>query len=60
MSGTCSMHGREEECMQNQGWKTKKLYGRPRYSWEDNIKMNLKEIEYKGVDWIHLAQDRAH
>jgi hypothetical protein len=24
---------------------------------EDNIKMNLKEIGWEGVDWIHLAQD---
>jgi hypothetical protein len=25
--------------------------------WEDNIKMELKEIEFGGVDWIYLAQD---
>jgi hypothetical protein len=25
---------------------------------EDNIKVYLKEIGWKGVDWIHLAQDR--
>jgi hypothetical protein len=29
---------------------------RPRCRWEDNIKMDLKEME--GVDWINLAQDR--
>jgi hypothetical protein len=23
---------------------------------EDNIKMNIQEIVYEGVDWIHLAQ----
>jgi hypothetical protein len=27
---------------------------RPMQSWEDNIKMYLKEIGYKGVHWIHL------
>jgi hypothetical protein len=32
--------------------------GRPRCRWEDNIKMNLDEIGYGDVDWIHLAQDR--
>jgi hypothetical protein len=24
--------------------------------WEDNIKMDLKAIEWQGVDWIDLAQ----
>jgi hypothetical protein len=32
--------------------------GRPRHRWEDNIKMDLREIEFGDVDWIHLAQDR--
>jgi hypothetical protein len=31
---------------------------RSRRRWEDNIKMHLREIEWGGVDWIHLAQDR--
>jgi hypothetical protein len=26
--------------------------------WEDNIKMDLKEVEWEGVDWIDMAQDR--
>jgi hypothetical protein len=26
--------------------------------WEDNIKVDLKEIWYVCVDWIHLAKDR--
>jgi hypothetical protein len=32
--------------------------GRPRRRWEDNIKMDLREIGFWDVDWIHLAQDR--
>jgi hypothetical protein len=32
--------------------------GRPRYGWEENITMNLREIVWEGVDWIHLSQDR--
>jgi len=32
--------------------------GRPRRRWEDNIKMDLQEVGYGGVDWIRLAQDR--
>ena len=32
--------------------------GRPRRRWEDNIKMDLREVGYDGRDWINLAQDR--
>jgi hypothetical protein len=32
--------------------------GRPKYRWEDNIKMDLQEVGCRGVDWIDLAQDR--
>jgi hypothetical protein len=32
--------------------------GRPRRRWEDNIKMDLREIGFGDVDWIHWAQDR--
>jgi ribosome biogenesis protein Nip4 len=31
---------------------------RPRRRWEDNIKMDLGEIGFGDVVWIHLAQDR--
>jgi hypothetical protein len=32
--------------------------GIPRPSWVDNIKMDLLEIGWDGLDWIGLAQDR--
>jgi hypothetical protein len=32
--------------------------GRPRHRWEDNIEMDLREIGFGDVDWIHWAQDR--
>jgi len=32
--------------------------GRPNHRWEDNTEMDLREIGWIGVDWIHLAQDR--
>jgi hypothetical protein len=32
--------------------------GRPRRIWEDNIKMDIREIGFGDVDWIHWAQDR--
>jgi hypothetical protein len=31
---------------------------RHRRRWEDNIKMDLREIRFGDVDWIHVAQDR--
>jgi hypothetical protein len=34
----------------------KRPLGRPRRRWEDNIKMDLREIGLDVVDWIHLAQ----
>ena len=36
----------------------KKPLGRPRRRWEDNIKMDLKEVGCGGMDWIDLYQDR--
>jgi hypothetical protein len=32
--------------------------GRPRRGWEDNIKMDLREVGWGDIDWINLAQDR--
>jgi hypothetical protein len=36
----------------------KRPLGRPRCRWEDSIRMDLREIGWEGVNWIHLAQDR--
>jgi len=35
----------------------KRLLGRPRRRWEDNIKMDLREVG-RGGEWMELAQDR--
>jgi hypothetical protein len=32
--------------------------GRLRLMWKVYIKMDLKELELEGVDWVNLAQDR--
>jgi hypothetical protein len=48
MGGTCGMHG--------EGMKP---LGRPRRRWEDNIKMDLREIGIDGANWIPLAQERV-
>jgi hypothetical protein len=36
----------------------KRPLGRPRCRWENGIKMDLREIGWGSVEWIHLAQDR--
>jgi len=36
----------------------KRPLGRPRHSWEDNIKMDIQEVGCGGMDWIKLTQDR--
>jgi hypothetical protein len=41
-------------CWENQ----KRPIGTPRRRWEDNIKMDLREIGWGDMDWIDQAQDR--
>jgi hypothetical protein len=36
----------------------KRPLGRPKRRWVDNIRMDLGEIGWDGVDWADLAQDR--
>jgi hypothetical protein len=36
----------------------KRPLGRPRHRWMDNVKIDLKQIGWDGMDWIYLAQDR--
>jgi hypothetical protein len=36
----------------------KKPLGRPRGRWVDNIKIDLREIRWDGMDLFDLAQDR--
>jgi len=50
------MPGRNDKCVQNFSRKTLREKT-TRRRWEDNIKMNVAEISYEGVDWIHLPQD---
>jgi hypothetical protein len=38
--------------------KGKRPLGRPRGRWEDNITIDLREIGFGDVDWIHWTQDR--
>jgi len=36
----------------------KRPLGRPRRRWEDRIKMDLQEVDFEGMDWIVMAQNR--
>jgi hypothetical protein len=60
MGWACSTHGEKRN-----GYgvlvgkpKERRPLGIPRYGWEDNIKMGLREIGCGGMDWIDLTQDR--
>jgi hypothetical protein len=59
---TFSTHGGWERCLQGflvgRPEGTGPL-GRPRRMWEDNIKMDLREIRVYGAKWIRLAHDRV-
>jgi hypothetical protein len=52
--------GRDETCNNTLVGKPvgKEPLGRPRRRWEDNIKMDLREVGWEDVDWMHVAQDR--
>jgi hypothetical protein len=36
----------------------KRPLGRRKYGWKDNIRMDLREIKWEAVDWMHPVQDR--
>jgi len=51
MGGACrTMRDRKG----GQTWSIETL-GRPRCGWEDNIKVDLLEVGWEDVDWIHLV-----
>jgi len=54
------MYGVEERCIQGFSGKPeeKRPLGKARHRWEDNIKMDLQDVGWEGMDWIDLAQDR--
>jgi hypothetical protein len=60
MGVACSTNGEAKNVYMNLVEKPQETepLGRPVCRWNDNIKMDLKETGWDGVDWIHLAQDR--
>jgi len=43
MGGACRKYGGKKRCVQGKP-EGKRLLGRPRHRWEDNIKMDLQEV----------------
>jgi hypothetical protein len=35
------------------------INGRQRCRWEDNIKMDLRDIDYQDAEWTYLAEERV-
>jgi hypothetical protein len=61
MGGACSTYGeRRGACKVLVGKPEGKTpLGRPKFRWEDNFKMELREVGWRGMNWIDLAQDRV-
>jgi hypothetical protein len=38
--------------------EVKRTFGRPRHRWDDNIRLDIREIGLECVGWMHPAQDR--
>ncbi|KAJ4451368.1 hypothetical protein ANN_02830 [Periplaneta americana] len=57
LKAICKSHT-TAELWRELGDRRKRPLGRPRRRWEDNIKMDLREVGYDDRDWINLAQDR--
>jgi hypothetical protein len=56
MGGACNTHGREEKYkLLIRKPERKSPFGRLWCRWEDNSRMELREIGQEGVDWFHLA-----
>jgi hypothetical protein len=60
MGRACSTNGVEEEAYRILVGKLeeKRPLGNPRRWWKVNIKIDLRETGWDGMDWIDLAQDR--
>ncbi|KAJ4443541.1 hypothetical protein ANN_05214 [Periplaneta americana] len=60
MGRTCSTYGESRNAYRVLVGRPegKRPLGKPRRRWEDNIKMDLREVRYDDRDWINLAQDR--
>jgi hypothetical protein len=61
VGGTCGTHGEGRGVYRVLVGRPegKRPVGRPKHSWEDNIKMDLREIGIDGANWIWLDKERV-
>jgi hypothetical protein len=59
MCGSCSTNGEKRNAYRILVGKTKgkRPLARPRRRCVDNIKMDLREIGWDGMEWIDMSQD---
>jgi hypothetical protein len=58
MDDTCSTHELNEKCIKiliGKPERKNRPLGRTKRKREDNIRMDLRETGWEGVDWMHLA-----
>jgi hypothetical protein len=62
MGRACSTNGEKRNAYRILVGKPegKRPLGRSRCRWVDNIKIDLREVGWDGMDWISLVQDRDH
>jgi hypothetical protein len=41
-------------------YERKRPLGRHRRRWEDNVRMDIRAVGWKGLDWMRLAQDKTN
>jgi hypothetical protein len=61
MGGECSTNGEKRNAYRLLVGKPqgRRLLEKPRRRWVDNIRMDLREVEWGDVDWIGLFQDTS-
>ena len=59
MGGACNAYGERRGVYRVLVAKSeeKRQPVRPRRRWEDNIKIDIQEVEYRNMDWFELSQD---
>jgi hypothetical protein len=61
MGRACSTNGEKSNTYRKlMGNPEEKALGRPRRRWVYNVKIDLRDIGWDGMDWIDLAQDRDY
>jgi hypothetical protein len=61
MGGKCDTHRGGEWGIRNAyiaGKLERKPLGRLKHIWEDNIRIDFKEVDWVGVDWTRIAWNR--